>query len=240
MATFVLIHGAWHGAWCWDLVAERLRAGGHTVIAPDLPGLGQDRTPLDQVSLASWADVVAGLVRAAREPVVLVGHSRAGVVVSEVAERVPERVRVLVYLTAFLVPDGTSIADVLSTVEPRAITQGAMVHGPNGTSTIAPEKVGPVFYNTTPPPLVERATRLVCAVPMTSFLAPVHTSGDRWGRVRRAYVECLQDNAITIALQRRMHAALPCDPVVALDTDHSPFFSAPDRLADALADIAAR
>jgi pimeloyl-ACP methyl ester carboxylesterase len=237
-ASFVLIHGAWHGAWCWDLVAERLRAAGHEVIAPDLPGLGRDETPLDQVSLASWADFVADLVRAAREPVVLVGHSRGGVVVTEVAERVPERVRVLVYLTAFLLPDGKAIADMLTMVEPRPITQGAMVHGPNVTSTIAAEKVGPVFYNTTSPPLVERATRLVCAEPMMSFMTPVHTTDARWGRVRRAYVECLQDNAITIELQRLMQSALPCAPVVTLDTDHSPFFSAPAVLAAALTEIA--
>lgn len=237
--SFVLIHGAWHGAWCWDLVAERLRAAGHDVNAPDLPGLGRDRTPLDRVTLASWADFVADLVRAARDPVVLVGHSRAGVVVTEVAERVPERIRRLVYLTAFLVPDGKSIADVLAMTEPREITRGAMVPGPDGsTSTIAPERVGPVFYNTTPEPLVERATNLVCAEPMMSFATPVRTTAARWGQVPRAYVECLRDNAITIELQRLMQSALPCDPVIALDTDHSPFFSAPDRLADVLIELA--
>jgi len=74
---------------------------------------------------------------------------------------------------------------------------------------------------------------------MMSFLTPVKTTADRFGRVKRAYIECLQDNAVPIELQRKMQSELPCRPVVTLDTDHSPFFSAPAALAGALLDIAA-
>jgi pimeloyl-ACP methyl ester carboxylesterase len=69
---------------------------------------------------------------------------------------------------------------------------------------------------------------------MMSFTTPVRTSDARYGRVKRGYIECTKDNAIPIMLQRKMQQALPCEPVVTLDTDHSPFFSAPDALCRAL------
>src|SRR5262245_17861037 len=100
MSTFVLVHGAWHGAWCWYKVVPQLTQAGHTAIAPDLPGLGRDRTPLAEISLDRWTEAICEIVDAATEPVVLVGHSRGGIVISEVAERRPARVATLVYLTA--------------------------------------------------------------------------------------------------------------------------------------------
>ncbi len=240
MTTFVLIHGAWHGAWCWDEVAPLLRAAGHTVIAPDLPGMGEDRTPLGKVNLSSWTMFVADLIAQEFEPVVLVGHSRGGIVISEVAQLIPDRIQTLVYLAAFLVPNGETLRDMLAMHEGRPAARDTMVFGADGiSSTIKTEKVAPVFYNTTPAPLGQKAERLVGAEPLTSFTTPIGVTADRFGRVKRAYIECLQDNAIPIELQRMMQAAQPCSPVMTLDTDHSPFFSAPDELTRALIAIAA-
>ena len=239
MATFVLIHGAWHGGWCWDEVVPLLREAGHHVFAPDLPGMGKDKTPLEKVDLSAWTLFVSDLVVQAFEPVVLVGHSRGGIVISEVAEIVPDRIQALVYLAAFLVPNGKTLSDMLTSAPANPVANGAIVMGEGGLSTIAPAKVVPVFYNTTPPALSGRAASLLSPEPMMSFTTPIRTSAARYGRVKRAYIECTQDNAIPVALQRTMQAALPCKPVVTLDTDHSPFFSAPDALSRALLDIAA-
>ena len=86
-----------------------LRGAGHRVDAPDLAGLGTDRTSLADITLATWRDQIAALVDAALEPVVLVGHSRGGIVISEVAEARPDKIARLVYLAAFLLGDGESI-----------------------------------------------------------------------------------------------------------------------------------
>jgi len=240
VATFVLVHGAWHGGWCWDEVAPLLRKAGHHVFAPDLPGMGNDKTPLEKVDLSAWTLFVSDLVVQAFEPVVLVGHSRGGIVISEVAEIVPDRIQTLVYLAAFLVPNGKTLADMLASAPANPVANGAIVMGGDGrSSTIAPAKVAPVFYNTTPASLSARAAALLGPEPMMSFTTPLRTSAARYGRVKRAYIECTQDNAIPVALQRAMQQALPCKPVVTLDTDHSPFFSAPEALCRALIDIAA-
>jgi pimeloyl-ACP methyl ester carboxylesterase len=242
MTTFVLVSGAWHAGWCWERVTPLIEAAGARAVAPDLYGMGPDKTPLAQVSLALWADQVAELIRAQDEPVVLVGHSRGGIVVSEVAERVPERIARLVYLTAVLLPDGAALAGVTDERREerpeRGDRQGYLVLGPDDTSTVAAERVGLNFYNTTAPEWVERAASLLTPEPMAVFRTPLRLTDERFGRVPRAYVECVQDKAIALRVQRAFQARLPCDPVVTLDTDHSPFYSAPEALAEALMGIA--
>src|SRR5882757_7600779 len=108
MATFIFISGAWHAGWCWERVVPLIEAAGHTAIAPDLLGMGADETPLPEVTLAMWGEQIAALIEEQAEPVFLVGHSRGGVVISDVAERVPDRIISLVYLTAIIAADGES------------------------------------------------------------------------------------------------------------------------------------
>src|SRR4051794_14665010 len=103
MAGFVLIHGRWHGGWCFRAGAARLRAAGHTVVAPDLPGMGGDEAALAAVSLRGWAKFAAQHCRSMKRevegaPVVLAGHSRGGLVVSQAGELAPEAVDALVYV----------------------------------------------------------------------------------------------------------------------------------------------
>src|SRR3954470_15258522 len=112
MSTFVLVHGAWHGAWCWWKVVSLLARDGHTAVAPDLPGHGEDRTPPSDVSFASYTRRICEAMDAAGEPVILVGHSMAGAVISQAAENRPEKVLFLVYLCAYLVRDGESLRDI--------------------------------------------------------------------------------------------------------------------------------
>jgi len=238
LAKFVLVHGSWHGGWCWERLVPLLAARGHDAIAPDLAGMGADKTPLSEVDLARWADDVVALIESEPEPVVLVGHSRGGIVISEVAERVPQKLRKLVYLAAWLVPDGATLLEAAGEVG-RDASATLLVMSADGTSsTIVPEAIGPVFYNTTPKDLLEHATGMLVSEPMSVFVTPLRLTAERFGRVPRAYIETVYDNAVPLALQRAMQAALPCNPVVTLDTDHSPFYSAPGALADALDYIA--
>ena len=92
MARFVLVAGAWHGAWCWEFVIPLLEAKGHRAVTAELPGMGSDRTPFSGLDLAAWARAVAAVVEADPEPTILVGHSRGGIVISQTAELVPDRI----------------------------------------------------------------------------------------------------------------------------------------------------
>ena len=133
MSTFVLVHGAWHGGWCWYKVVSLLRQQGHTVLAPDLPAHGRDQTPINSVSMGSYAQRVADVMRTVGEPVILVGHSMGGFVISAAAEQQPESVAKLVYLAAFLLDDGQTFGDAASRDTGSTVSSG-LVPSPDGAS----------------------------------------------------------------------------------------------------------
>lgn len=241
MATFILVSGAWHGAWCWKYVSPLLRDAGHRVLAPDLPGMGADRTPFDRTSFEAWGRSIAELASAQSEPVVLVGHSRGGIVISQAAEYAPQAMQTTVYLAAMLLPNGTGMFDMVSRVPNDSAIAKAIVMTPDGLATTVGRHVVPThFYNTTPPERVQEAEALLTPEPLFCGTAKMKLSEERFGRVRRAYIECLRDRSVAIELQRIMHSELPCWHVGTLDTDHSPFFSAPQQLAQELVTIAAK
>ncbi len=231
MSTFLFVHGAWHGAWCWHKLVPRLEKLGHVVIAPDLPAMGRDRTPVNRVSLATWREYVCGIVDSVPGEIVLVGHSRGGIVLSEVAEHRPDRVRTLVYLCAFLLRDGECLFDLAGSDESSLVPPNMVMSEDKSFSTMRSEALRDAFYGECSDEDVALARLCVQPEPSVPLATPVKITGDNFGRVPRVYVECLRDRAIPIALQRRMHSASPCQRVLALDTDHSPFFSRPDELA---------
>jgi pimeloyl-ACP methyl ester carboxylesterase len=113
MTTFVLVHGAFHGGWCWQRLSDILVKRGHRVFAPTLTGLCERSHLLDErVNLSTHIEDVANLIRFEDlSGVVLVGHSYAGFVISGVAERVPGRIASIVYLDAFVPENGKAMAD---------------------------------------------------------------------------------------------------------------------------------
>jgi pimeloyl-ACP methyl ester carboxylesterase len=240
MATYVLVHGAWHGGWCWHRVVAHLERAGHRVLAPDLAGLGRDRTAIETVSLASWADALHGLIDALPEPVVLVGHSRGGILLSELAERCPDRIRVLVYVTAYLLEDGQSLLDFHDPNGESPVGPNLLVAADNKSITIRAEIIRETYYNECSDEDVVLALSLLVPEPMAPLATPVHISPANFGRVPRVYIECARDRALSPAAQRRMQHWLPCRERITLDADHSPFLSRPDELSAALLRLADR
>src|SRR5262249_16825374 len=127
MATFALVHGAWHGAWCWQKLAPLLERGGHQVDAFDLPGHGDDRAPVSEMTPAHNAERVREHLERASEPVVLVGHSMGGMAVTQGAELAPDKVAKLVYLAAFLPANGQSLFDLAAGDDPDFVQQNLIV-----------------------------------------------------------------------------------------------------------------
>jgi len=237
MSTYLLIHGSWHGSWCWYKLIPRLEKLGHRVLAPDLPGLGRDPTPAQRVSLSLWRDFVCDVLDAQTEPVILVGHSRGGVIISEAAEQRPERIRTLVYLAAFLARPGESLLD-LASQHPSLVTQSMVVAQDPSSVTLRDAAVRDAFYGECSDDDVALARLLLSPEPTAPLATPVSVTDASFGRVPRVYIECLRDKAIVPSLQRQMYTALPCRQVLTLDTDHSPFFSRPDELTALLHGLA--
>jgi pimeloyl-ACP methyl ester carboxylesterase len=227
MSHFVLVHGAWHGGWCWADVAAALRAAGHGVSVAELPGRGADTRAHTAITLEDYVRCVAELIAPQPQPVVLVGHSMGGITITQVAEAMPERIARLVYVTAFLPRSGSTLLDYSASVADTPLQQGIEADPAAGSLRLRSTAVArDAFYHCCEPHAAEAALARLVPEPLAPAATPVRTSAARFGRVPRWYVECLQDRAITLPLQRRMQAEQPCERVLRLDTDHSPFLSA--------------
>lgn len=230
MSTFVLVHGAWHGAWCWYKVAPLLRARGHIVHMPDLPGLGIDRTPLQSVSLQSYSDRVCETLIACKDSVYLVGHSMGGIAITQAAEAMPEKVKMLVYLTAFLLPSGRCLLDQAH-ADPESKVLSNLEFAPDQSSArVKADAIQDIFFADCSPSDLTLARTLLVPQAAAPFTTPVQTTPDRWGSVPRTYIECTADRAISLAAQRAMYSLLPCQRIMMMTTSHSPFLSDPDSL----------
>jgi pimeloyl-ACP methyl ester carboxylesterase len=241
MARFVLVHGAFHGAWCWEPLTAELEAGGHTVQTPDLPGSGDDATPLAQVTLDAYADRICAVLSATQEPAILVGHSMGGVAVTQAAARCPERLGALVYVAAFLPADGQSLLDLTQLPEGAGdqVQANMVVEGEPPVATMPRDAAPAVFYGACEPAVAARATERIGPQALAPFVTPVSApAGGALDGVARSYVVCTQDRAIPPALQRRM-ASERASEVAELDADHSPFLSRPHELARLLDRVAA-
>jgi pimeloyl-ACP methyl ester carboxylesterase len=236
MSTYLLVHGAWHGGWCWRKVVPLLGAKGHTVIAPDLPGHGDDKTPTATVTLKSYAECICKIAGAQTEPVILLGHSMGGVAITQAAEDCPENIRALVYMCAFLPRNGDSLVTWASQDTESVVNANNMVRISEGVVGFKAEKIHAAFYEDCEEDESYARSRLVPQA-TEPFAAPVQTTEDRWGRIPRYYIECTRDRALTLPLQKEMQKHSPCRQTFSIDTDHSPFFSAPEELANILEQI---
>jgi pimeloyl-ACP methyl ester carboxylesterase len=231
MATFLLVPGAFHPAWIWHHIVRLLEANGHNATALDLPGTGENMSvPDSAITLALWADYVADQVRRAGGDVVLAGHSRGGHVIGEAAERVPDALAGLIYVKAVVSPPGMTMLDAIG----REPDPGFEVTGDGRMDKLPEEVATAMFYHRCPPGDVKEALARLYREPWTPAGTPSGVSWQRWGRVPRAFIECTDDQALDMDCQKRMQARAPCDPVITLDADHSPFFCAPEALADAM------
>ena len=225
-----MIHGAWHGGWCWHKVLARLRAAGKSATAPDLPSLGRDRTPVEEITLQRWTDSVCGHLDDEAEPVILVGHSRAGAIISQAAEERPQKVCTLVYLAAYLLADGESVSQTALKDECSLVAPNMVLAADRKSSTLRDAAIKDALYGECPDEDVILAQSLLAPEALAPLTTPIRTSAANFGRVPRVYIECRRDRAVSLSEQRRMVRALPCQQVLSMDTDHSPFFSAPDEL----------
>jgi pimeloyl-ACP methyl ester carboxylesterase len=224
MATFVLVHGAHHGGWCWYKVAALLEGLGHCVHAPDLPGHG--RNAATAATMQGYVDHVTTLVDASPEPVILVGHSMGGAVITGAGEARPEKIARIVYLTAFMARSGASMAGALSASA-----------GPDGI--VAVRDASQVLYHDCPAEDAMLARLCLTPQAVEPLVAPVHWTAHRWGSIPRTYIGCGGDRVFAISEQRKRAAVHPGSEWIELEAGHSPFFSMPAVLADHLAGLAA-
>lgn len=230
MAQIVLVHGAWHGAWCWERIIPRLEALGHAVTAIDLPGATEDGVPRAAVTLAAYAAAVAATLERLPEPAVLVGHSLGGMTLTQTAENVPHLIRKLVYIAALVPENGESSIAVLGRLAPEFPRMPVVKIEDGAALELDRAAVPNLLYGQCSAADVAWASARLRANAVEPMIAPVRRSAARFGSLPRAYIECTKDNAVAPIAQRAMGAGQFGTEVARLDTDHSPFLSMPEEL----------
>ena len=236
--TIVLVHGAFHGGWCWDRILPGLAEAGLTALAIDLPGHGVgDSGPVGD--LAGDAAHLRGVLDELSGPVVLVGHSYGGAVISEAAAGRSD-VAHLVYLAA-VVPDagegiGGASAEIDQGAASMTITDAFVPSADGSTVRVADHAIREIFYHDCSDADVEFARERLSDQSTASFAQTL--TGAAWRAIDSTYVLCTDDRTVPVPVQRANAARTGA--TVELATSHSPFFSAPADLVGVLVSVAQR
>jgi pimeloyl-ACP methyl ester carboxylesterase len=278
--AFVLLHGSWHGAWCFAKLIPHLTKAGHLAVAKDLPGHGLDAKfpksykarPLDTAAFAIEPSPLAGiklddyvksvvstideLMAASSGPVILLGHSMGGLPITAVGEAVPEKIKKLVYLTAYMPASGVPGAAYAQTPEAEGAKVGAAMRADPtkiGALRLDPRSIDPDYAANLKAAFAgdisdeeweAMSNFLTPDDPIAPFATPINTTVERWGRIPRAYIQCTEDYAIRPRLQQKYielaDTFVPDNKteVITLKSSHSPFISKPAELAAVMLKLA--
>lgn len=234
-SPIVLVHGAWHGGWCWQRVLPALTAAGHAVFTPTLTGLGErQHLARPDIDLELHAlDLEAMFEMEDLRHVVLVGHSYAGFLVSLLAERLPARLSRLVYLDAFVPADGKSVLDYIEPAERRA----ALRAGARASGYAAPLPLA--AFGVTRPADVAWAQPRLTPQPLATMTQPVRLARPAGHGLPRDYIACTRPESGSFG---QFAARLRQDPawrVHELPTGHDAMITDPPALSRLLLDLAA-
>jgi pimeloyl-ACP methyl ester carboxylesterase len=232
--TYILVHGSWQAPYVWDAVRADLVKKGNTVIVVELPGHGGDNTPPQNLSLDVYRDKVMEALAKTNGNVILVGHSMAGMVITQVAEKVPTKISKLVYIGAFLPASGQALTD-LAFSDPGSKLGPALVPSADQlTLDVKRDNLTELFINDGAPATKEAVITHYRAEPAIPFANKVTLTPANFGSVDKVYIKTLQDVVISPALQDRMIAAAGIKTIYEVNTSHSPFLAQPHAVSDLL------
>lgn len=236
MATYVLIHGAWHGGWCWKRVATRLRAQGHEVYAPSLtgagershllsPSVGMDTYVQDVVNLIEYEDLT---------DVILVGHSAAGAVVAKAAESVHSLLKNLVYVDAAVVPSGKSMFDVFPPQWVEDMRAGAASQGESWYMPTTFGMIIPFFASDFSDADKQWLTSKITPQPIKAYEDKVDLSQFYQLSLVKTYIRCTKSQA---GIPRKVAEKFGME-YLEIDSGHDPMISQPEKFTAILSQLA--
>jgi pimeloyl-ACP methyl ester carboxylesterase len=222
--AYLFIHGAWHNRSCWASVLPLLNTA-HQAITIDLPGHGPDTTSYAAIGLNTYVEAVKQTLLALQTPVVLVGHSLGGMVISQVAEEMPEAIQSLIYVSGFLPKNGQSLLDIVQTFSHSELPQHTYRDKQNYSISLRPSESLKSILSA-PQQLTE---------PLRPFSDTVSLTQKHFGRVKKVYILCGEDKVIKEVDQLSMVQAYPdIETKEMRKADHCPFYSDPEQLGKLL------
>jgi pimeloyl-ACP methyl ester carboxylesterase len=233
--TYVLVHGAFQDSLAWSEVTPRLTAAGHMVVTVDLLGRRNDPTPINEITLDSYRDKVIAAIEQQAGSVVLVGHSFVGITIAAVAEAIPDWIEALVFIAAYLPVTGDSLASLAEQDQGTKFNdKNFLLAADYPTASVLQDDVVLIFCADCSADFQQRTLDQIQPEPLGPMNTPVTVSAEKFGKVRKIYIETTQDNAVSNMLQKLMLEKTPVEKVITLATGHSPFFVDPEGLTAAL------
>jgi len=231
-SSIVLVHGAWHGAWCWRRVLAPLWAAGHRVFPVTLTGVGERAHQLSrEVTLHTHIEDVARVIEAEElDQVLLVGHSYAGMVITGVADRMAARIRRLVYLDAVVPLPGESWSSRHSEATQAERRAAIAAHG--HIPAAAPSAFGLQAED------ADWVARRQTPQPGGVYDSPLHFDAQRLAALPRSFIDCTAPALATIAIARQRVREQPGWDLHEIATGHDAMISAPDALLAILLKLA--
>ena len=236
MSNIILVHGAWGGAWEFSDVVNLLSNDSNKVTALDLPGHGENKQPLANVTMAAYVKAVVDAVNAQNEKVILVGHSLAGAIISQVAEEIPDKIDRLIFVAAILPADGETPLGLMQSDEQGQLLPNTIFSEDQTYATVTEETVRTVLLNDindqehldrlVPNFLFKQATE--------PFMAEARLTKESFGSVSKFYVRASADKVLTPELQGRMLNSWQMDKIYTLESGHFPLNSIPQALVDVI------
>jgi pimeloyl-ACP methyl ester carboxylesterase len=239
MSHYILIHGAWEESRIWDDVSPVLRQNGHEVTAVDMPGHGANSQPISDVTLANYVEAVAGVIRQIDHKVVLVGHSMAGAVISQVAELIPDKIEHLIYVAAFLLKDSGSVLEAMQSDSAGELLPEIVFSGDQSYASVPVGALRRVGFHDVEESVIARILPLMAERQATEpFMAKVVVTDENFGSVPKTYVRTSIDKVTTPALQDEMISNWKVESVLDIESGHFPAFSVPEELASLILSVA--
>ena len=242
--TYLLVHGAWHGAWCWNKVIPLLEARGHKAIAIDLPGHGQDSRRTSDISLDDYVNAVTKAANDQKGQVILVVHTMAGIVISQAAEKLgSKKIPALLYLDAFLPRNGETLFSLveatLKHLTPNAsrkpnLVENIITSEDHKTNWVNPEMAAQIFYHDCSVEDKKFALARISKEFIAPLATPLRLTDEIYGVIPKYYILCTESQDMDKTF---LSKNVPCQKVYRLASSHSPFFSMPEKLVEIINEI---
>jgi pimeloyl-ACP methyl ester carboxylesterase len=233
MKHYILVHGAWEGAWSWDTTRPVLEKKGYRVTTVDLPGSPGNKQTISDVTMDSYVQTVVNAINALDHKVILVGHSLAGAVITQVAEAIPEKIEKLIYVAAFLLKNGGSVLEAMQN-DPNGEFLPELTFSDDQSYATASEGTwrSKAFHDVDENSILE-ALPLVNNLPQATepFMAKTEVSAERFGSLPKVYIRTSIDKMISPGFQDEMIKNWDVGQVHTLASGHFPTLSMPESLA---------
>ena len=235
MSHYVLVHGAWEGSWTWENTTPALQKRGHTVTTIDLPGSLGNKQAIPQVTMASYVRSVADTLRRLDPKVILVGHSLAGAVISQVAELMPEKIERLIYVAAFLLKNGDSVLEAMKRDPDGEFLPELTFSEDQSYATASERTLRNIAFHDVEEKSIRHSLPLMAERQATEpFMAKMVVSDEKFGSVPKTYIRTSIDKITSQTLQDEMIANWNVESVHVLPSGHFPTLSMPEKLAEAM------